>query len=371
MKNRLSAVLNAKFSEIPVSVRSTVTAPQKLWMAQHAIPDHATSNYAVSQGLFLAHGISVSELTDRDVGAHYPLGYFSALQEQLSKGRAVLAVGPESEFRQHNLIPSGSLRSHSYRGYHLIARAGMSVPSVDDAPMHHRIFALKMFLEQLENANIWAGGFERFAWQSRKDFEFLRMLRALAAEFTGLPLPTSHPEPKRFSNKTGLDSLHAFGVQGADFVLADAGVLAQAYSHPQQYQVLLSLDKLRKIIEGLSAQAPPSLLANLKRAYDTDNIAEALARFKARWLQKLDQLEVPVYWHIFCGQHQAGADQQRLIEAVAKVLADVQLALNTPHLRAKAIAEIKQYCDARAYQAMGPRNLESFQLAWQNCYRGL
>lgn len=371
MKNRLSSVLNARMGDIPTVVRKTISPNQKLWMAQHAIPDHAASNYAVSQGLFLAQGISVEEISDRDIGSSYPGAYYAAIKEQLAKGRAVLAVGPESEFRQHNLVPAGSLLSHTYRGYHLIARGNTTVPSVDDAPMHQRIFALKMFLEQLENADIWARDFERFSWRSSIDLEFLIALRELAAEFTGVCAPEDIVRPTRFSNKSGLDSLHAFGHQGADFVLADAGTLSEAYSHPEQYKVLLSLEKLRKIIETMSVDAPPVLLASLKRTYLASNVADALSRFKTRWLDRLSQLEVPVYWHVFCGANVDAANKQQMINAVANVLSDVQQELGTVHLREKAISEIKKYCDARAYQPQGNPNLESFQLAWQNCYGGL
>lgn len=370
MKARLSLALNAKLSDIP-NVGHTVTTPNfNLWLIQHTIPDHATVNYAHSQGLFSEHGIHAEEIGDRDIGVRYPLSYGAAIEEHLKLGRTVLVVASDVEIERIGLKPSGKIFSHHYRGYHLVTRTSTAVPSLDDVPVHHRIYTLKLLLEQLENANIWQGGFERFSWKSSIELDFLKTLRLLSYEFIGMAAAT--PESSiidRISNKAGLDSLHAFGNEGADFLVADAGALAETYSNPDQFKVILSWEKLTKTINALSTCAPPALVTTLKKIYRADRDSVAIERFKAHWAERLAQLEVPVYWLLFCPDN--SQEHQPVLERLANVVQDLQQELTTPHLRDSALTQIKAYCEARSYQAFGNVDPDSFRLAWESCYSGL
>jgi hypothetical protein len=229
---------------------------------------------------------------------------------------------------------------------------------------------LSFFLEQLENASVWRSGYDRFSWQSSIDLEFLKSLRRMSCEMSGV-LDAVVSDAEKLSNKAGLISLKAFGLQGADFVVADAGTLAEVYANPREYKVLLSLEKLIKTVRALSADAPPALLNTLKKVYRADRVSVAIERFKASWLDRLSQLEVPVYWHLFCPPDTQSSERQQLVDSVAGVLQDLQQELATPHLRAEAIKEIKAYCDARAYLVDGEPDAEHFQLAWNSCYGGL
>lgn len=370
LKAKLSTALNAQISEMPVVRQPEPSVRGSLKTIQHSIPDHAVVNYALNQGMFLNQGIQVEEVTDRESGAQYPQSYFSAIRENLSRGYNVLAAGPRLEFERNGLMPTESVFSHSYRGYHLITRASALVSSVDDAPLHQRLYALKLLLEQLENAEIWADGFSRISWQSSIDLRFLRALRSLSYELTGIPLHIDEM-PTKFENKAGLEHLHMFGKQGVDFVLTDAGTLAEAYSHPECYKVLLSLDTLEKTIKSISREAPAAALNHLKKLYRSDNAAVAVERFKMRWLEELAQVEVPVYWNLFCPDTSGDYDHKLLAEGVANALNELQQTLATPHLRRDAINDIKNYCEARAYKATGKAHAESFFLAWDCCYEGL
>lgn len=374
MKARLSLALNAKLTDIPNIERPQVatTTALNLWLIQHSIPDHAAINYAHSQGLFAEHGIHAEEISDRDLGARYPQGYCAAIKEQLKLGRSVLAMASEIEIERGGLSPVGKIFSHSYRGYHLITRASTEVPSVDDMPMHQRIFTLKLLLEQLENANIWRNDFDRFSWKSSIEMDFLKALQGLSAELIGITDHEAAPASEsKISNKAGLDSLHAFGSQGADFVVGDATALTEAYSHPSQFKVLLSWDKLLKTINTLSEDTPPALMATLKKIYRADRSSVAVERFKAHWTERLSQLEVPVYWQLFAPTSAQAFAHQPMLDRLENVLQDLQQELATPHLRESALQQIKQYCDERTYHTSGSTTKDSFRLAWESCYSGL
>lgn len=380
MKARLSLALNAQVKDVPnveaplrgsnAQINTQAKTPIKLSVVQHAIPDHATANYALAQGLFLRNDILANEISDRESGVDYPHSYINAIKDQVGRGQNVLAAGPKLEFERNGLMPCASIFSHTYRGYHLITRATTAVPSVEDAPLHQRFFTLKLLLEQLENSEIWSDNFSRISWQSSIDLKFLRALRGLSCDLTGID-PHADEAPSKVRNKAGLDYLHAFGKQGVDFVMTDAGTLAEAYSHPEYYKVLLSLDKVEKIIRSLSTDVPPAVLANLKKVYRSDKASVAIERFQTRWLEALSQVEVPVYWNLFCRPGVDPLEQEQLIDGVTGALQDLQQALASPQNRRSAISSIKSYCEARAYKATGKANPENFQLVWDCCYQGL
>lgn len=370
MKARLSLALNAKLGDIPKIETKVISQIRPLWTIQHAVPAPAAVNYALKQGLFAARGITVNELADRDLGLKSSVRYFSAIEECLAKGQSVLAVGPELEFHKNGLKPTASVFSHTYQGYQLISRASTAVPALDLLPQHQRIFNLKVLFEQLENAHVWRHGFDRFSWQSSTDLEFLKTLRALSSEMTGV-VDHNDFEPLRFSNKPGLHTLRGFGTQGVDFALVDASALAEVYAHPDEYKVLLSLNTLSKTIQGFSGEGSPALVANLKQLYRSDNASVAVERFKTHWLDRLAQLEVPVYWHLFCPEGTHRSEYQPLMDGVAGALQDFQQTLSASHLRESVIVDIQQYCDSRSCQTVGAANAESFRLAWDACYSGL
>lgn len=375
MKARLAKALNAAPGEVPSVgqvASQNVSEMPSLWVIQHSIPDHASVNYALKQGLFQALGIRAEEIADRDLGLRYPLSYFAAIKDQLARGKVVLAVGTDVEFKEAGLNSAASILSHTYQGYHMITRARTGIPSLEDAPIHQRTFVLKMLLEQMANAQIWQNGFERFSWMCHVDLNFLKMLRELCCEITGISsedLPI--PETFKLTHNPGLGSLDAFGTQGSDFVLADAGALAEAYSHPERYKVLLGLDKLRKTIEAFSTDMSPSLISNLKKTYRADNAAVAIERFKRRWKEKLAALEIPVYWHVFFPPGADAGLQQRLVRQLTNVLQSLQQNLAAPQLRSNALSFIKDYCDERACYITGVADANDFKMAWENCYSGL
>lgn len=370
MKARLSLALNAKLGDIPKLETKVISNTVPLWTIQHSVPGQAFVNYALHHGLFSARDVFLKELPDRDAGLRYSVKYYSSIEERLAQGHVVLAVGTELDFQKNGLRSSASIFSHTYRGYHLVTRASTALPTINDVPQHQRMLMLKFLLEQLENAHIWRKGFDRFSWQSVVDLTFLKTLRNLSSEITGVE--DHHDfEPMRFSNKAGLHSLQSFGQQGADFALVDPGTLAEVYAHPEDYKVVLSLDSILKAFQGLTADAPLSLMAHLKKLYRTDNASVAITRFKDHWLERLSALELPVYWHVFCPEGFNPLERQQLVDKIAGVVQDLQQTLAAPHLRYKVFADVKQYCDGRACPVSGVADMESFQLAMTDAYGGL
>lgn len=366
IKARLALVLNTQADGVPDTHKPAPVTQEKLNIIQHSIPDHATANYALAQGLFLQNNLIAEEIPDRESGASYPVSYFSTIKDYVAHDQNVLAAGPKLEFERNGLIPNASILSHTYRGYHLITRATTIVPSVEDTPIHQRFFTLKLLLEQLANAEIWSDNFSRISWQSSIDLKFLQALRGLTYDLIGIDHSDSATPTKAY-NKAGLEYLHAFGKQGVDFVMTDAGTLAEAYSHPEHYRVLLSLDKLIKIIRSVSTDAPPAVLSNLKKIYKSDAASTAIERFQTYWLDALNHVKVPVYWNLFFRAGISGAAQEQLVAATTRTLQDMQQALTTPQQRQGAINSIKRYCEAHAYKATGNANSESFQMAWDCC----
>lgn len=141
----------------------------------------------------------------------------------------------------------------------------MEVNALDEVPVDQRPYLLKVIFEQLENARIWDNGFERFSWQTARDFEFLELLRVLSGEMTGVAESREACGAAGNSNKVSIDSLHAIGRQGADFVLVDAGAVATAYNHGDRYKILLTLDSVMRAIAVLAEKPPLTLALTLKK----------------------------------------------------------------------------------------------------------
>lgn len=371
LKARLSQVLNAPIQDVPQTHHNAPVPLRKLLTVQHSTPDYAIVNYALKQGLFLNHGIDADEAADQDVGQRHSEDYYRAIKGFISKGHSVLAVGPKSEFIDNNLTPSLSIPSHIYCGYHVITRACTTLPSLDEAPIHQRVFTLKILLEQLENAEIWRDNFERVSWQSKIDYEFLQLLQRLSAEMIGMDLPIKTATGNKFSNKAGLDSLHAVGRQGADIVIGGCAMLADAYTQPDKYKVLLSLDKIVKTISAFSMETSPVLLSSFAKLYRADKATVALARFKNNWLEKFANAEKPIFWHLLCAADIDEANQKHLMQGVAAVQQDVQQELAAQHLRDTVLQEVKQYTDARTFRPHDHPCSESFRLAWNSSFKGI
>lgn len=371
LKSRLSQVLKTKIQDIPDVKRSESMSLTKLLTMQHATPDYALINYALHEGMFLDCGIDLEELTDQDVGVRHTVDYFEAIKVFLGKGCSVLAIGPKPEFIANALEPICSIPSHSYCGYHLISRACANLPTFEDAPIHQRIFTLKMLLEQLENTGIWHNNYDRISWQSSIDYAFLQLLERLSAEFMGLEGSFSDSVEKKFSNKAGLDSLHAVGSQGADLVLAGCGMLAEAYSQPNKYKVLMSLDRITKAISALTVDASPALLASFSSLYPADTARESLERFKTIWLERLAAVEKPIFWHLFCPKGIGNSSREALINGVAAVQRALQQALSASNSRDVILRAVQAYSDARSYRAHGNPSQESFRLAWNHSFKGI
>lgn len=371
LKKRLSAVLNTNSRDIPVTDRHNTKKSVSLSILQPSTPDQAVINYAMQQGLFRSRGIDASEIRANAFEPPLPTTYISILKEQLAKRKTVVVVGPEPNKEAQSLKPIGSIFSHIKSGYHIVTRASTKIPTIEDEPTHKRLFALKLLFEHFEHADIWADNFNRFAWQSSGDLEFLKALRALSHELTGTEASPENNMEHRTCAKHGLVSLHDFGRQGSDFVIANATTLAEAYSNPKEYKVLFSLDTLMKTVSQLSADTWPALQSNLMKTYRADRATVAIERFKLFWTEKLSQYEVPIYWNIYCGNVIEPQEQQYLISTVADVLTDTQQALATPHLRDNMLDEIKSFCDGGRHRATSVIEAESFKFAWDESYSGL
>lgn len=372
LKMRMSQTFDLAPRDIPDTNPVRTHQKSAVCIMQHTAPDHTTINYALKQGLFQNRGIHATEVINED-----RTDWAACIKEQLDMDHTVIAVGTESEFRAEGLTPSNRIFSHIYRGFSLITRSTTSLPSVEGAAVHQRIFVLKMLLEKMENSRIWADNCQRFSWATPLDLKFLTAIRTLSQECNGLvchdlkaPENQEHPTDPTHT-KAGLDSLHEVGKQGADIVIGDLNTLAEAYADPQTYKTLLSLDTLTKIISNLDANAPATLQEALKRAYGTNKSGEAIERFKATWRNRLDEFETPIYWHVFCPETKSASSISSLSERIAAVLQDLQQEFATPHLRESTISKIYRHCNG-GVRAINPKiDCERFQIAWNTSLIGI
>lgn len=372
LKNRLSAALNTAPKDIPITNRISEAKRLNLSIFQSPAPDHAILKYAAQRGLFLSHNVHAHEIPDFDLAALDETEYNDSLQELMLRRKSLIVVGPEPIKEGFGLKPIASIFSHMQTGYHVVTRACTNVSSIVDIPPNKRLFSLKLLLEHLDHAAIWANNFDRFAWHSSAEFKFVKALGRLSYEMTGGNISEEAKYCQKSSNNYGLQSLHDFGRQGADFaIITNATLLADAYSNPQQYKVLLNLKHLMKTVNLLNADAPPALLKHLMTVYRADRVSVAIERFKSHWSHKLSQLETPIYWNIYCSEKYQPENQKLLIDAVSQVRADALQELATPHLRENMLHQIKEYCDARTHRARGILDTHSFNLAWDECYSGL
>lgn len=372
IKKRLSIALNTKLGDVPAFKHKFDNRDLRLRVLQHTMPAHAVTNFALKEGLFQKYGILAEEVPDREISTHFLTNYLTAIKTQLKAGHTVLAVGTEGDFTALGTPPIASLFSHIYKGYHIISRDMTTLPPIGGSSEYQRCFMLKVFLEHFENADAWNNHFDRFSWQTPDDLEFLLLLKRFSAVLTGtnheMKYPVSHIKP---FHKTGLESLHAFGSLGADFVLSDAGTLAAAYTFPDFYKVLLSLDMLSRTIQALSENTPTSVLSILKHRYPGQETNKLIKKFKSHWLSQLKKLERPVYWHVFTPKQELTQKKELLLDGLVNVMRDVRNTLSCPESRPSALIEIKNYCDSRTFNSQGKASPENFKLAWENCYDGI
>lgn len=381
MRKVLATTLNVSPADIPSSHTKGRTreanAVQRIKVVPSSIPDHACLSFAAKRGLFNRYNIVAEQITDSDLCASYAEKYEHAIIEQTSKGQPVLAMGHQHAFDHMTETQTKAFYSHTYKNYALIARAKTDIVSVDQTPPHNRLFTLRIFLETLENHGLWdAPTLNRFSWKSTFDLKFLSYLKGIADEMTkGIKFEENYFEAT--TDKPELESLYSLGNTSTDFVLTDARNLARVYAEPELYKIVLSFEKLKNIIANISTDKPPVWSKLLMSAYRADKATVAVQRFKTFWLNKLNALEIPVYWHLLAPTDFEEDALLSLSSGVEKTLADFTQILNDPLQRDASLRDIQKYVEHRHFLNIGLYgdnalpDFEFFKRAWEESFCGL
>lgn len=381
VKGLLAKTLRVTPSDIPSARPSTSRArtadtAARIKVLPSTIPVHATLSFAAKRGLFSQHNIIAEEIADWDLCASYAEKYMTTIQAQLADGQHVLAMGHKNAFSQVTTGISKRFYSHTYTGYAVITRAKTDISTIEETPPHNRLFALRVFLETLEDQALWADpSLKRFSWISTFDLQFLSYLKGMADEITK-GIKYSNTLFEATTDKPELESLYGIGNSCADFALTDAKNMARVYAEPSLYKVVLSFEKLKNIIINIPASNPPSWSKLLMPGYRADKASTAIERFKAFWLEKLSELEIPVYWHLLSPPEEE-PDSNQLSENVANTLAALKHTLADPLQRNSSLTEIQRYVTqrhfthSRLYGNASTPDFEYFRRAWGESFSGL
>lgn len=291
-----------------------------------ALPHLPHNLISLKQACF-NHGIRLNRSGILCEALKAPGDYIDLIEKQIAKGEVILSVGYASDFERCDLHPFVSFSPQVPGRYHLTTRLLTPVPNVIQTPPHKRLCTLKLLAEHFAHADIWQNNLERFSWRSNNELAFLKTLRGITTELVGLTA-TNTINVTDCWHKAGLDSLHAVGKDSADFVLQDDSLLGSTFSFKNVaktgFQVVLDLHTLVGVIEGLSSDAPRTLLIALQNAYGATDVSSVIERFKSKWLQALYGLAEPYYWQMFASEQLGEQYNYTLADQLHSVMTDLR-----------------------------------------------
>lgn len=374
MKRKIALALKCDVAQVPYAKKfipaKEVDSIPTVRLVHTSDTPVAMLSYAAKSGIFSQNNIYCKPYYVSDYGAAHLEAYRLAIIELLKQGQPVLAIGCKDLPQLKNLSHSTAIYSHTCKSHYLACRADVNFPILEGQPEMSRMITLKHILDLMDDGGVWheAGSANRVSWQENCDFQFISSLKGLARELCG-GVKYEPTEQYFFANKQGLSALHAVGRRGADFLTAGVTNLAQIYAHPERYRVLFQSQTLKNVISGIQPQEAPNWSEILKGPYHADKRETALMRFRAFWVDRMDALVTPFYWHIFWpDQMHPVAKRQMETNLTAARDALHGIFASSMH-REQALREIYTIISSQIVDL--PFDFESFVMAWVNMYEDI